>query len=266
MNFPQPPIDMAMPETAQLWFTVFLFLPLAVLVPLGLRLWIRDHEPILLLCLLGGSLAMFLEPVVDVLGLVWFPRENQWVLFETFGRPIPVLMAFVYAWYVGGQGYLAWRVFQRGVTRRQVFQLYATFALLNAIIETPGLIADVYTYYGRQPFDFWGFPLWWAAVNAAMPVMVGALVYRLAPYLTGWRLLGTVALVPMADGVVNGAVGWPTWVALNTGMPSLITWTAGAVTIGLACFLVWIISLAVGRDTATGHRRRQETVSLATPS
>jgi len=244
MHVPPPPVDMVMPESANLWFTIFLLIPLLAVVCLGIRLWIRDREPVLILCLVGGALAMALEPVVDVLGLVYFPRQNSWVIFETLGRPIPLFMVFVYSWYVGGQGFLAWWTLHRGATRRDVIRLYGLFALADALVETPGLAALVYTYYGRQAFDFWGFPLWWAAVNAAIPIVLGALIYRLRPQLRGWKVVALVALVPMADGAVNGAVAWPAWVTLNTGMAAPATWAAGAVTIALTSFLVWIVTLA----------------------
>jgi hypothetical protein len=243
---PQPPFDMKMGATAQAIFTVGQFLPFIILTIVAIR-WSRQRKtPIPLLFIVGGGLAIFLEPVVDVLGLCFFPRHGQWRLFEAFGRPIPLFLV-VYFWYVGGQGMLAWRRFEEGVTKRDVWRLYAIFMIVNVILESPGIWMNIYTYYGKQPFDFWGFPLWWAPINAGMPIVAAALVYRLRPYLTGWRVLGVAALVPMADGLTNGASAWPTWVALNTQLPSAVTWTAGAVTCGLAAFLVWIVTLAVSR-------------------
>jgi len=245
---PQPPSHMVMPATQQAVFTAFIFLPLGVALGIAIRNLIRGEGPLLLLCILGGTVAAVFEPIVDVLGLVFFPRQGAWVAFETMGRPMPLLIAFVYPWYVGGQGYLAYRLFRRGIDRRGVFQLWAIFFAVNIALETPGLIANVYTYYGRQPFDFWGFPLWWGFVNPVMPLIAGALIVRLRPYLgSGWRLLGIIPLIPIADGVANAATAWPMWATLNTDLPSVATYAAAIVTLGLALYAVWIISLVVAR-------------------
>ena len=245
---PQPPTHMVMPGVQQAVFTAFIFLPLGVALGIAVRNLIRGEGPVLLLCLAGGAIAAVFEPIVVVLGLVFFPRQGSWIAFETMGRPVPLLIAFVYPWYVGGQGYLAYRLFQRGIDRRGVFQLWAIFFAVNIALETPGLIANVYTYYGRQPFDFWGFPLWWGFVNPVMPLIAGALILRVRPYLgSGWRLLGIIPLIPVADGLANAGVAWPMWATLNTDLPSVATYAAALVTLGLALYAVWIISLVVAR-------------------
>jgi hypothetical protein len=252
---PQPPSHMVMPATAQAVFTLFIFAPLGVAIGIAIRNLVRGDGPLLLFCLIGGAVAAVFEPIVDVLGLVYFPRSGSWVAFETMGRPVPLLIAFVYPWYVGGQGYLAYRLFQRGIDRLGVFRLWAIFFAVNIALETPGLIPGVYTYYGRQPFDFWGFPLWWGFVNPVMPLIAGALIVRLRPYLgSGWRLLGIVPLIPIADGVANAATAWPMWATLNTDLPSVATYAAAIVTLGLALYAVWVISLVVSRPEQAEER------------
>jgi hypothetical protein len=252
---PQPPSHMVMPATAQAVFTLFIFAPLGVAIGIAIRNLVRGDGPLLLFCLIGGAVAAVFEPIVDVLGLVYFPRNGSWVAFETMGRPVPLLIAFVYPWYVGGQGYLAYRLFQRGIDRMGVFRLWAIFFAVNIALETPGLIPGVYTYYGRQPFDFWGFPLWWGFVNPVMPLIAGALIVRLRPYLgSGWRLLGIVPLIPIADGVANAATAWPMWATLNTDLPSVATYAAAIVTLGLALYAVWVISLVVSRPEQAEER------------
>jgi hypothetical protein len=239
---------MVMPATQQAVFTLFIFAPLGVALGIAIRNLVRGEGPVLLLCLAGGAIAAVFEPIVDVLGLVFFPRQGSWVAFETMGRPVPLLIAFVYPWYVGGQGYLAYRLFARGIDRLGVFRLWAIFFAVNIALESPGLIANVYTYYGRQPFDFWGFPLWWGFVNPVMPLIAGALILKVRPHLgSGWRLLGIIPLIPIADGVANAATAWPMWATLNTDLPSLATYAAAIVTLGLVLYAVWIVSLVVAR-------------------
>ena len=35
------------------------------------------------------------------------------------------------------------------------------------------VIGNIYTYYGNQPFEVFGFPLWMAATNSLVPVVIG---------------------------------------------------------------------------------------------
>src|SRR5688500_2410696 len=99
-NIPQPPQGMEMNRTAQAVFTIGQVIPCLVMAFIAWRIWRKERSPIPALCMVGGAFAMFMEPIVDVLGLVWFPRDGQWVLFETWGRPIPWFLV-VYVWYVG---------------------------------------------------------------------------------------------------------------------------------------------------------------------
>jgi len=171
--------------------------------------------------------------VVDVLGMCFFPRQNQWIAIETFGRPIPMFMVPVYSWFVGGQAILVWHLLRRGMDRRQFWTCWFAIMAVDVVLETPGLLMNVYTYYGSQPFNPWGLPLWWAPVNATMPVVAGYLVYRMYD----------AALRPMADGIANAATAGPVWATLNTNLGMAATYPAAILTFGLAAMLVWVIAL-----------------------
>ena len=254
VNVPQPPSDMQMSEALG-WFSIFIFIPLGIAIAIAIADLVRGKGPMLLLCLVGGTLAAAFEPIVDVLGLVYFPDPGGATAFTFLDRPMPWLIVFVYAWYVGGQAYVAYRFFERGVDRAGVFRLWATFAVVNAVLETPGLLGGVYTYYGAQPFNFWGFPLWWSFVNPLMPIVGGALIVaaegELAP---PWNVLAVVALVPMADGIANGATAWPVWIALGSGIGYAATYPAAIATLGLVLLSLWVVSIAVARPVEHSAR------------
>jgi hypothetical protein len=245
----QPPVGMHMSVPGQTIFTIGVTLPLVVFVILAVRQLRKERDTLPLLCLAGGALCMFMEPVVDVLGQCWFPRTNQWIGLETFGRPIPMFMWPVYTWFIGGQAYLFYRAFTKGLTRTRLMQLWLLVWGVNVVLETPGIWMNVYTYYGKQPFNLWGLPLWWPPVNATMPIVAGFALWKLLPYLRGWRVLGVIALLPMADGLTNGAIGLPVWSALNTRLGFWATYPAAVVTFGLGAFTVWALgtALPVGR-------------------
>jgi hypothetical protein len=246
---PQPPIHDAMPKTAETVFNIFIFIPLGIALALAVRHLIRGKGPLLLYCIVGGLLAATFEPVVDVLGLVYLKEENALGTFTILDRTMPLYICFVYPWYVGGLGYLASKLFERGITARGLFALWGLDFVVDIFLESPGILAHTYLYYGKQPFDIWGFPLWWGFVNPVMPMVAGALIYKLRPHLkSGWQMLGIIPLIPMADGIANGAVAWPTWLALNQHDVSYVwTYLGSLATLGLALYAVWIISLVVAR-------------------
>jgi hypothetical protein len=158
-------------------------------------------------------------------------------------------MVPVYAWFVGGQAFLLYWLFKRGVTTRQLFLFWVGIALVNAAVEIPGLWIHVYAYYGDHPFTVLRFPLWWVFCNTLMPMTAATFAYKLGPVLRGWRLAMLIPLVPMSDGLANGAVSWPTWLALNSGHGYALTYPAAFVSLGLSAIAVYVLSMIVASDS-----------------
>lgn len=246
---PFPPATGAMDPTYQLIFTWVLWGICAVVVLFALNHSRRTGTAIALLCLAGGALCVLWEPIVDVMGLCWFWRAGNHPLFELFGRPIPNWMLPVYTAYVGGQTFYTVTRLDKGETVRGVFKLYLIYMVVNLLLEEPPLHFGLYTYYGVQPLQPGLLPLWWTAVNGAMPIIAAALVYRLKPLLTGWKQLLIVLLVPMGDGLANAAAGWPTWIALNSSDQYWVTTVAALCTFALSALAIWIVALSVGTDS-----------------
>ncbi len=200
------------------------------------------------LLLLAGAAAVLNEPVVDILGLCWFAANGAIPLFKAWGVTIPAFMLPVYCWYVGGQALFAYTAIERGVTTPRLFQLYGLFAVVNVLLEVPGLNLGIYAYYGRQPFELLRFPLWWPICNALMPIVMAALAFRLMPHLRGFGCLAIVMLGPMAAGMTNGAIAIPVWVALNADAPLWATWLAGLVSLCLGLTLAFLVTRIVAVD------------------
>jgi hypothetical protein len=231
------------------------------------RRLVRDRGPIFLACLIGGWIAVLWEPIVDVLGQCWLPSRGQhWEAFTLLNRHIPLMMPFVYSWFVGGQGYLFYRIFDRGISRRQLFQLYGLVVLVNIALESPGIAANVYTYYGKQPMNLWGFPLWWGIINPLMPMIAGTAIYKLKPLLsTPALVLAIIAIIPSSDGAANAIVGWPVIGALNTDVGYAGTWVASFITLGLGVSVAWVISLLVATPRAAAVLASERAPAPAPP-
>jgi hypothetical protein len=235
------------PFFAEMIFTVFLGIPVLIGIFFAVKHLMTGKGPLLAFCLLGGGLACLFEPIVDTLGLCYIREGATLKTFSSMGRDFPLYINFVYIWYVGGLAYLAYRVYSTGVTKKGLFQVYLIDVFVNIFLESPGVLMGAYQYYGPQPLNFWGLPLWWVCVNPVMPMTAGALIYRLSPHLPSWRLALVIAFIPMSDGIANAANAWPLWTALNLNAPLVVTHLAWLVTLGLALVSVWILSFVVTR-------------------
>jgi hypothetical protein len=197
-NGSRPPTDMVMPQGPQNLFSIFVHIPFFVFLFIAGRAILRDSDAKPLLFLLGGLISIVFEPIADVLGFCYFPSDGQWVGLAVFDRDIPFFMYAVYSWFVGGQAYLFYTNFQEGrITKSGLWSLYGTLILVNAALELPGLLMGVYTYYGYQPFQVLGFPLWWPALNPVMPITAGFLAHSLQPHLSGLGHVVFILLVPI---------------------------------------------------------------------
>jgi hypothetical protein len=237
-----------MPVTAEMLFTAVTGVPMLVVFGIAIDQIRRGKGPLLLFCFIGGAFAALFEPVADVLSCLYFPAIGQHTAFTALGRPIPWALVFAYPWFVGGQGYLTYLLFAKGAAARRVWQLWGVFAVSNILVETPGVLAGFHSYYGNQPFNFWGFPLWQAAVQSIMPMVAGALAYAVRDRIgDGWRLAAVIPLLPMADGMVNAGLALPIWLTVGSGAPPAATYPAALATIGLAAYAVWLLTLALPR-------------------
>jgi hypothetical protein len=116
---------------------------------------------------------MFVEPILDHMGGVWWPVHGSWEAFNLVGINIPLLVCFVYPWLLGSQAYLTYRLFERGMTPRKLWYLVGIFAINDVVLETIGVkVLRVYAYFGQQPLNLWGLPLWYVPCNAIGPVVV----------------------------------------------------------------------------------------------
>lgn len=258
---PQLPDDISPVDDAfQVLFSLGQIPPLVIAIVLAVR-WSKQHgTPIPLLFLAGGGLAMFNEPIVDHNAAVWFPTDGQWTLYTTFGIAQPVWLATAYIWFFGGQPMVVWHLLQRGLPARRLWKAFAAVVVVDIILEHPGLYADLFFYYGNQPFKLTRFPLWWGVINATTPIVAASLVYMLQRELTGRRVFGMLLLVPIVQAATNAGAGFPVWNVINTDLPTPVVWAAGFATIGLCTYLVHLCTIGV-----SAVRRRPDAGPVAAP-
>lgn len=239
-----PPEGMSMPYIPQIVFTVILHIPVLGFILLGIQHLIYKKSPTLLYFIVGGYLCSFLEAIVDINGMCYFPMDGQIVGIYDYERGVPLFVVGTYSWFMGGQSYLFKIALDSGsVTKSGLWQRWITTMLVNLIVEIPMLLLGMYCYYGPQPFKILGFPIWWLIVNTMIPISSGFAIHVLNPYLKGWKSLFTILIIPMADGFSNLALAWPVWCALHSEYGFAATYPAFFLTLGLGCLTVWTITL-----------------------
>lgn len=247
-GLPVPPMDMVMPYWPQMIFGFGNVIPLCIALYFCVRYLRKTGSAYGFLFLIAGGVAVLNEAIVDILGLCWFPQHGTWPLYEAWGVKIPWWMLPVYVWYVGGQAFYTYQRFEQGITTAGLFKLYLTFAMVNAVLETPGLWLGVYAYYGDQPFVFLKFPYWWTFCNALMPMTMATLVFAARDVLQGYRQLAIVPMGLMSAALTNGAIAPPVWIALNSDAGPVLTHLAALLSLGLALLVAYGLSLMVATD------------------
>lgn len=195
------------------WERVYTGAVLVALVAMAtnaVRLWRAKGDTIPLLLIAGGALCVFLEPIVDLLGLCWYPRGSELEIFELLGRPIPFLVLPGYSFFMGGLTVIALHRLEV-VGPRGLLRLYPLMILLELPFEILAVHTEVYVYYGQQPLRIAEFPVWWLFVNTMVPVVAAVLLRPMRPWLVGPMVLVVIPLLPAVDAGVNAAFAWPTW-------------------------------------------------------
>lgn len=242
---PPAPTSLEMPQTAEVLFLALSLVLLVGVIVYGVIEATRDHDATLLLCALGGAAAALFEPVVGYLGLMYLPEKGAMGTFTFVDRTMPLFVITAYAGYIGGLTYVCYRQFKRGLTVKGVYILWAVLAAANVAFETPAVLLDVYRYYGHQPLNPWGFPLWWSFVNPLTSMIAAAVIYNFDAELTGVRRGLIVPLTFAAAGAANGASAAPMWLTLNSDLDHVWTTVAAVITLSLAVGVVYVIARAV---------------------
>lgn len=246
-DLPEPPQGEVYPETAQVVATILAGSVLGLVVLYALWEWRRTRSPLMLGFLAGGAVCYVNEPIDDVLGLVWYPEENQWVVLDTFS-PVPWWGLFVYMVFFGAGSYLAFRSMQRGgVTVKSIWTWFIAFFVLDFIIEQPIIHSELYHYYGDPPFEVFGFPLYWMFINTGGPMLEAVILLAASHYFQGPRVLLVVLLGMVTDIACSTAVGWPIFSALNADAASPVKYGAAILTMALGAVILQAIAMLAVR-------------------
>ncbi|WP_200958718.1 hypothetical protein [Nocardioides sp. Root190] len=215
-------------------------------LPWAVRAVSKHRNWVPLIVLAGGLICSLEEAMLDMLGhLHWAP--NLQMVYTNFGVSVPALIPLCYVAFLGMMSYFCYFVIRNGAKLQHYFMLLAMGGILDAVMETIGINLGVYKYYGVQPFEFLNFPYWWAFINSASFVAVGALLAYFVPRLTGWRKIAVIMAPSYGMAGTYFTVGWIHLIAHNSALPEWARWVAAAAMMVEACFFMVILHHLQGR-------------------
>jgi hypothetical protein len=221
------------------------FLVLCSVIFTGFLVWcgyraIRLRQPLALCILAGGLLATLVEPMLDNLGMLWFAKDNVGIAFHLFDRYMPIYVVLGYGFFFGGQAFVAYDGLRKGKSASFLWKLYAVAWVFDLAIESTGHLAGLYKYYGRQPFNLWGVPVWWMFLNPALPVVAALVFFRLGDRIDKIRAIQVVPLLPIIYGAIYGGAGWPVFIAFHSTTSAAYLYASAILTDLLALWIVWL--------------------------
>ncbi len=230
------------------WFFLFWagLLVVAIALPWCLNQAIRHKNVLPILCLVAGCATALGEPMLDLVGHLRWAENIHASGYTNFGIAIPLLIPPCYGLFMGLEAYWMWSMFQRGVTVKNMFMIFAACGASDAIMEHPGVMMGVYEYYGRQPLEFYKFPFYWSFTNAAAIMTVAVLIHFTWPLVKDGPLKYKLAIIPcgiIATTMAEFGTGFPVFLSINSGMPTWLQWViGGGGTVVIS--LVWVRVLA----------------------
>jgi hypothetical protein len=246
--YPVPPADLSAPHVWSVAFTVVCVTLWVLAFAWVVRLAIRGDK-LGLVFLFGGLCMGMLEPYLDYLGLLWFAKDNMAITVNLFARHIPLYVVLGYSFFFGLQAYVIYRAILLGKGAKFFVYAYAISWIFDAALQITGAQFGLYEYYGQQPFLFFGAPAWWYTIDATLQLAAGLVFFLLRHRLVGWGQLIVIPILPGLYAGLNGALGWPTFTAINSNFTAdrngngstALVYLGGLTTVGLSILLTWLI-------------------------
>jgi hypothetical protein len=237
-GFDPPPelVDAAAPAVVALVATIVPAVCLLALLAYAFRER-RRSGPMLVALLAGGTLCAVNEPIIDVLGKVYLRERDGVIAFHELGRAVPLWALFFTGLFWGGQVYLFYRLIRSDPTPKRYWQVYGGVFLSAIVLELPSTAFGLYDYFGNQPFNPTGYPLWWIFVYQS-GICVAALICRRPDLFAGRRIVLAVIAVPTGELGFMMFSGAPIFLALQSGAGLWVTTLAAVASACIAGFAV----------------------------
>jgi hypothetical protein len=200
------PLTKVMPHGAQTGLIIACGLLALVVWLYAIRESSRRRDLIPVLIVAGCGLAIFYEPLGDMMAKVYYTERGQDTWIHSFGRDIPVFIGLLYFWYMSIGALWLLRAQRRGVTARQWWTAWCGWLVFATALEmfSAKVLANSHgapwIYYGKQAFEVLHVPLFTPWTYVSIPTGVAIVTVLMA------RVLPRRAQILVLPGAVMGMV------------------------------------------------------------
>lgn len=246
-------------HAAALGMVIALYAGFAAAVVWALVKLVRGREVLPLVLVVAGLAACNAEPLGDHVGQIVYAPDIPWFGFWVMGRQMPSFIAVGLASYVACGGYYAYRFLADGRSLRDIALVCVVFVGIPEIaMEMLWHHWGVIAYYGDNPTRILGVPLYSIVQNSTLLPVYGVAVFLGARYLTGWRVLWMIVVMPTVTiGYIVG-VSWPVYQAIGSSASAPVVWLTAAWTITASIGASWAaLQLPVLRELREQRAARE---------
>lgn len=235
----------------EIGLNVLMGLMLIACIYYAFRIARKERRPNAFYLLIGGTFAIFYEPLGDLVAHVTY-HAGQINAISAFGFDIPTWMIPAYSLVAGTS--ITWMVdvIRSGVTWKKWWTLYGIMLVSAILFELPLVFLGAIEYYGQQSFTILGYPAWMAFMNCTGIIFVpGTIIYLLTEHGIIHRGNGflLVPLVPLVVAGSHSAAGFIRGYIMNGGPHSQFEVEAVALlSMALAVLLTWVCGKVVTRE------------------
>jgi hypothetical protein len=226
---------------------------------------LKDDVPILMI--VGGFICSLLEPMLDMLGHLWWPTNLPGPAFIGYDLHVPFLIPPCYVFFIAMTGYWAYLKMKQGLDVKGCFTIWLLISMTDVVMEMPGTATGAYTYYGDASFKVFGFPLAWGWLNGTSMFMTGFLLWLVEPHLKGMRRLLLIPVTITAMGASYGMTAWPYFMSLNWPMPWIGTRLLTLLSLVLCLMTIRFAAAMISANrSATADASARNTTARAIPA
>jgi hypothetical protein len=230
----------SLPQTILISVSCVLFVLAGVFVIAESR---RRRDWIPVYAFIGGGLTIIYEPLGDILASVLYPIHGQIGWINLFGREIPLFIGVLYFWYMSVPAIYFLKKLEQGLTRANLWRLYALTVVLAIGIEMFGVNLHAWIYYGPHPFVVLGVPLWCPVTYSSFLITISIGLHAMSTALPRGQHWLIIFGVPLCMIGGHCATALPTAAAMFSTDDPVWIWLGGAVSFALSLLLVYAVSV-----------------------
>lgn len=190
----------------------------------------RDRDALLFwLIVIGGFTVCWfcVEPFLDALGATTYPT-NHLPYITIANHPLPILVPLTWGGGIGFSVIMFYRMIKRGYSARALIGAVLAFGVVEIMLEITSVHFGYMLYYSNNALVF-GAPMPSIIQNGGWALVGAWSLVLLVPHLRGWRWAVVPFVAPMMYVAYAMVCTFPSYMAINTGVGSGLSYLLAAV-------------------------------------